>query len=386
MLSLAKASSASKMERFSAAEATYSNSSLPTDGVYPKTRVWGSKPENVHCSGATVPLRIELHWGCEESREKTAVGSGVSFKYDPFGRRIEKISPTTTSIFAYDGVNLIETVNSTGGVVARYTHSGGVDEPLAMQRGTTTDFYEADGLGSITSLTASNASIAQSYTYDSFGNTTTSSGSLTNFFRYTAREFDTETNLYFNRARYLDPSSGRFLSEDPIRFKGGNDFYSYVQNSPLDRTDPRGLCKDCPSGRWSGAGTNFGGILVMGGVFTGIYRVDCWGGNISCLIMTTCSGTGLGLGGSVTGESIWVSGAYSPSDLGGTTEGGVAGGGVGVVAAGGSGGSPPTNKSDPWYPSDPSNSSSYTYGAGVGLGGGYIAGQCSTTVLSCTHY
>lgn len=65
---------------------------LAADGVYPKTRVWGSKPENVHCSSAIGPLRIELRWGCEKSSEKTAVGSEVNFKYDPFGRRIYKSS------------------------------------------------------------------------------------------------------------------------------------------------------------------------------------------------------------------------------------------------------------------------------------------------------
>jgi RHS repeat-associated protein len=113
---------------------------------------------------------------------------------------------------------LVETVNSSGGVVARYTQGRNIDELLAMQRGSTTDYYQLDGLRSITSLTASNGSLAQSYTYDSFGNLTNSSGSLTNFFRYTGREFNTETNLYYYCARYYDPAEGRFLSEDPIRF------------------------------------------------------------------------------------------------------------------------------------------------------------------------
>lgn len=169
-----------------------------------------------------------------------------TFKYDPFGRRIEKISPTTTSIFAYDGDNLIETVNSTGGLVAHYTQGEGIDEPLAMQRGATTDYYEADGLGSITSLTGSNGSVAQSYTYDSFGNQAASSGSLTNFLRYTAREFDTETNLYYYRARYYDPTSGRFLSEDPVKFRGGVDFFEYVDNNPVNLIDPIGLWPQGP--------------------------------------------------------------------------------------------------------------------------------------------
>jgi RHS repeat-associated protein len=80
-----------------------------------------------------------------------------------------------------------------------------------------------------------------SYAYDSFGNKTASSGSLTNFFRYTGREFDTETGLYFNRARYLDPSTGRFISEDPFReVLRGLNFYTYVRNDPVGYTDPNG--------------------------------------------------------------------------------------------------------------------------------------------------
>jgi RHS repeat-associated protein len=168
-------------------------------------------------------------------------GGSVSYRYDPFGRRIEKISPSATSIFAYDGVNLVETVNASGGVVARYAEGPSFDELLAMLRGTSTDYYETDGLGSVTSLTDTTGALAQTYTYDSFGNTTNSSGSLTNFFRYTAREFDTETNLYFYRARYYDPQTGRFLSEDPLGFSVGNDFYPYVLNDPLNLIDPAGL-------------------------------------------------------------------------------------------------------------------------------------------------
>jgi RHS repeat-associated protein len=170
----------------------------------------------------------------------TRLPQGVTFNYDPFGRRIEKISPNATSIFVYDGNNLVETANSSGGEVARYTQGQNIDESLAMQRGSTTDYYEADGLGSITSLTASNGTVTQSYTYDSFGNTTNSSGSLTNFFRYTAREFDTETNLYYYRARYYDQTTGRFISEDPIRLAGSADFYVYVLNRPTNAIDPTG--------------------------------------------------------------------------------------------------------------------------------------------------
>jgi YD repeat-containing protein len=101
---------------------------LAASGVYPKTRVWGSKQENMHCFSATAPLKIELRWGCEESSEKTAAGSGVSFKYDPFGRRIQKsfttgANPptTTTTNYLFDRSNLIEEVDPNGNVLARYS-------------------------------------------------------------------------------------------------------------------------------------------------------------------------------------------------------------------------------------------------------------------------
>ena len=68
-----------------------------------------------------------------------------------------------------------------------------------------------------------------------------STGSVTNPFLYTAREFDLETGVYFYRARYYDPSVGRFNSEDPIGFAGGANFYRYGGNDPATKIDPAGL-------------------------------------------------------------------------------------------------------------------------------------------------
>jgi len=101
-----------------------------------------------------------------------------------------------------------------------------------MLRIGTTSYYQADGLGSVTSLSNGAGAVAQNYTYAAFGNIIATTGSLVNSFRYTGREFDSETSLYFYRARYYDPATGRFLSEDPIEFAGGANFYPYVQNDP----------------------------------------------------------------------------------------------------------------------------------------------------------
>jgi RHS repeat-associated protein len=168
----------------------------------------------------------------------------ISFKYDPFGRRIYKSSSSATSIYAYDGDNLIEETNSSGTAVARYSQTQNIDEPLAMLRSSTTSYFHADGLGSITSLSNASGSQVQTYQYDSFGKQTASTGSLTNPFQYTARESDTETGLYYYRARYYDPNSGKFLNEDPndqgSQYDNPN-LYEYVENNPANWIDPLGL-------------------------------------------------------------------------------------------------------------------------------------------------
>jgi RHS repeat-associated protein len=70
-----------------------------------------------------------------------------------------------------------------------------------------------------------------------------------------------ESGPSYYRARYYDPSVGRFISEDPARFGGGNNFYSYVHNRPLNLSDPKGLFA------WGGgvAVTAMGGVLEIGG-------------------------------------------------------------------------------------------------------------------------
>ncbi|MGA7091118.1 MAG: hypothetical protein WBX12_10590, partial [Candidatus Acidiferrales bacterium] len=136
-----------------------------------------------------------------------ANGPTNTFKYDPFGRRIQKVftqnGTTTTTNYLYDGDNAIEIVDQNGNILSRFAQGRNVDEPLAESVSGATNFYEQDAIGSITSLTNGSGALAQTYTYDSFGKLTNSSGNVTNPFRYTGRDFDTEIGLYSNRARQL---------------------------------------------------------------------------------------------------------------------------------------------------------------------------------------
>src|SRR5260370_23443528 len=124
-------------------------------------------------------------------------------------------------------------------MLARYIGTQNTEEPLAMLRPSTTSFYQSDGLGSVTSLSNGAGALAQTCSFDSFGKTTPT-GSVVNPFQYTAREFDSETGLYFNRARYLEPTTGRFLTEDPSVFAARPNFYLYTQNKPILMVDPSG--------------------------------------------------------------------------------------------------------------------------------------------------
>src|SRR5262249_28072349 len=169
--------------------------------------------------------------------------SNTSFKYDPFGRRIQKNGSSSTN-YVYDGANAIEEVDSSQNLLAKYSPGAGIDEHLSEFRAGAINYYEQDGLGSVTSLSAIGGSLASTYVYDSFGNLTASSGTTVNPFQYTGRDYDPETGLRYYRARYYDPTTGRFLSEDPLGFGGLTSAYSYAGNDPLDFGDPLGLAPE----------------------------------------------------------------------------------------------------------------------------------------------
>ncbi|MGA7091116.1 MAG: RHS repeat-associated core domain-containing protein [Candidatus Acidiferrales bacterium] len=182
-------------------------------------------------------------------------GGTVTFKYDPFGRRIQKAftqgSTTTTTNYVYDDTDTVDELDQNGNVLVKYSRTTDIDEPLAESRSGTTSYYEQDGQDSITSLSGGAGSLSATYAYDSFGKLTASSGSLVNPFHFTGRELDSEVNLYYFRARYYDPTTGRFISEDPIDFSSETlNFYDYVSNNPLVFNDPSGSKKI--HGKWCG--------------------------------------------------------------------------------------------------------------------------------------
>ena len=172
----------------------------------------------------------------------TTPAATSTYKYDGRGRRIEKVGNGITRRYIYDGEDILLEYDETNTLLARYTHGPGIDEPVAMTRGGSTYFYHQDGLGSVTDLTDSTASPVKTYSYDAWGDIVQQTGTVENPYTYTGREFDTESGLYYYRARYYDPRSARFLQEDPIGFAGGDlNLYLYVKGDPVNKVDQLGL-------------------------------------------------------------------------------------------------------------------------------------------------
>ncbi len=179
---------------------------------------------------------------------QTGSATTTTYYYDPLGRRIRKdvalATGTTSTLFSYDGQNVIaEYDNNTGLETSRYIHGPNVDEHLAMVRvaDNTYHYYHADGLGSIVAITDKNQQVVESYSYSAFGVVQEQGNGIANPYRFTGREWDPDAGLYYYRARYYDPKTGRFISEDPIGFAGGINLYRYVGNNPVNFKDPLGL-------------------------------------------------------------------------------------------------------------------------------------------------
>jgi RHS repeat-associated protein len=186
-------------------------------------------------------------WGYEwnANNELTRVTKNsvehARFAYDPEGRRVEKVAGGVTTGYTYAGDNILREIR--GATTLKYVHGPDIDEPLAVDDGTSFSYYHADALGSVVKRTNSAGAATLSRQYDAWGNQ--ESGASEGGCSFTGREWDPEVGLYYYRARYYDPKIGAFISEDPIgpadRALDELNAYRYVGNDPVNRLDPTGL-------------------------------------------------------------------------------------------------------------------------------------------------
>ena len=201
--------------------------------------------------GTGQKLITEYRYDCQHRLIGVSLpgGSTASYKYDAFGRRIEKTVDGHTTEFLWQGERLI--AESAKNRYRSYIYEPGSFRPLAMLDGegplkAAPFYYQLDHLGTPQELTDYSGEIMWSAKYRAYGNLAALDvNEIDNPLRFQGQYFDAETGLHYNRHRYYNPGTGRFLTPDPIKLAGGLNSYQYVPN-PTGWVDPLGLSSECP--------------------------------------------------------------------------------------------------------------------------------------------
>ncbi len=169
------------------------------------------------------------------------------YTYDAAGNRTsatDAAGHVTTYLvdpLAPDGLPEALQESTDGGAPTTYTYGL---ERVGMQRGGASYYYLYDGHGDVRAVVDAAGAVQDSYRYDSFGRTLAAGGDVPNSYRYDGQQYDAATGLYDLRARYMDPTTGRFLSVDPL--PGSPDDpaslhrYLYAGDDPVQIHDPTG--------------------------------------------------------------------------------------------------------------------------------------------------
>ncbi len=193
-----------------------------------------------------------------QNRMIASVKNGIttSYIYDGTGARVSKTTDGETTRYYLSDMNVInETVN--GAFSARNIIAG---EIIGRQEiGQNPYYFLKNGHGDVVRALRGTSTVAE-YDYDAFGNPTLEEGTINNPIRYAGEYFDAETGNIYLRARYYDPSVGRFISEDTywnpsnmiygdsgnggvpsiVAIMQSSNLYAYCINNPIKYTDPTG--------------------------------------------------------------------------------------------------------------------------------------------------
>ena len=229
---------------------------------------WGTTLLSYDANGNLTGDGINTYtWDPQNRLSAISGGVTASFAYDALGQRIIKTGSGTTTNFLYDGDQVVQELS--GGTPAANLLTGlGMDDIFSRTDSAGPRYFLTDALGSTVALADANATLQTSYTYEPYGKTTASGTASTNPYQYTGREND-GTGLYYNWNRYYDPSTGRYVSSDPIGLRGGLNTYQYAYANPLRFIDPRGLY---------GLGLIGGGSVDAGAGSGGAYQLGSGGG------------------------------------------------------------------------------------------------------------
>lgn len=217
-------------------------------------------------------------------------GGYAEYKYDVRGRRIEKNINGTITKYLYDGDLLIAEYDASDILQRNYFYGAGDINPSILYEESNVYFFHHDHLNTPQVITDESGTIVWETEYKSFGETTITTETVSNNFRFPGQYYDQESGLHYNYFRCYDPNTGRYLREDPIGLYGGINPYTYVNNNPLIYIDLNGL-KGFSFVMGPGGGVGY--VIVGGGLLYGEIT-DNDSGEI-CMYTVSALGIGVGL-------------------------------------------------------------------------------------------
>lgn len=187
-------------------------------------------------------ISLNEYDGLNQLKKVTTGNSITEYTYNSDGLRSSKTVNVIATKHIWDGDQIALDLDEVGTIKGKYIRGINL---IAAEDGTNIrKFYLYNGHGDVVQLTNTVGSVIKSYNYDAFGNEKNTDSIDTNVFRYCGEYFDKETGTYYLRARYYDPTIGRFISEDSVWGKDSDplslNLYTYCSSNPIAFVDPTG--------------------------------------------------------------------------------------------------------------------------------------------------
>jgi RHS repeat-associated protein len=269
---------------------TSTGNQLTNDGTW--TYTYDSEGNTTSKTKGTGSSQVTWTYSYDNANELTgAVETGstgtlaqLTYSYDAEGDRVQQQVWTSTSgtmtttrfaIDPVDGGNTWMDMNGSNSPIARYEFGPGTDQIVTRTEASGTyagvGVYFTDALGSVRDIANWSGVLEDHIEYTSFGVPTESNAAAGDRFKFDGYEYEVTTGLYSTETRVYNPSTGTWLTQDPISFAGGDtNLQRYAGNDPTNATDPSGLKYYMPwdkNASWGWKGSVFDDASTWAGRF-----------------------------------------------------------------------------------------------------------------------
>lgn len=189
----------------------------------------------------TVASTESFEWDAENrliAINQSATNQRSEFTYDGLGRRMKIVEKTGATVnatrqFVWDGLTIVEELDSTGVLAKQFFAQGQVNGPTPL-------FYTRDHLGSVREIADSTGTLQTRYDYDPYGRRTVLSGTDVADFGFTGHFFHAPSGLHLAPYRDYAAEAGKWLNRDKLGEQDSTNVFEYVLNNPINGTDPLG--------------------------------------------------------------------------------------------------------------------------------------------------